>query len=151
MNVERQQVALKIADFTKGLDINGDKWDIEKSLFNEELIQVLRELAEAGILVYFSVEGPARSGWAFEAKVKEGKKSFRLEAQAKQKHFDHARSERLTNEAAKLRPYAFITIAEKSAVISCLHDDGTFQVVYEQSSGKHIAEDAKFNGEKRVL
>ncbi|MDX2242409.1 MAG: hypothetical protein NW224_17120 [Leptolyngbyaceae cyanobacterium bins.302] len=65
--------------------------------------------------------------------------------------FDQAKVENLAKKAAELKEFSFITIGNKSAIVSRVHGDGTFQVVYEQSPGKHIAEDAKFDGEKFVF
>jgi hypothetical protein len=146
-----KQIALKITNFQDGLDSHSVGWDIEKRLFDDKQIQILHSAAITGESIRFSVEGSARSGWSFEAKVTEKKNLFQLEVQGEQKHFDCSKSEKLAKEAAELKPYSFITIGNKSAVVSHMHDDGTFQIVYEQSPGKHIAEDAKFDGEKYVF
>jgi hypothetical protein len=146
-----KQIALKITNFQDGLYSNSDRWNIEKRLFDDEQVQILHSAAIKGESIQFSVEGPARSGWSFEAKVTEKKNLFQLEVHGKEKPFDYLKSEKLKKDAAELKPYSYITIGNKSAVVSHMHDDGTFQIVYEQSPGKHIAEDAKFDGEKYVF
>lgn len=147
----KKLVDLKIANFKDGINSQNAKWDILKRLFDDSQIEILHSAATSGELIQFSIEGPARSGWSFNAKVTETKNQFQLEAQGEQNHFDHALSERLAKQAAELKPYSLITIGNKRAIVSQMHDDGTFQIVYEQSPGKHIAEDAKFDGEKYVF
>lgn len=146
-----KQVELKIESFVDGVDSHDGNWKIEKRLFDEEQIQTLRAASKAGDLIRFSIEGPARSGWAFLAKAAELKNQFHLQAQTEQKHFNHIQSEKLAKESVQLEPFSFITIGNKLAIVSHVHDNGTFQIVYEQSPGKHIAEDAKFDGEKYVF
>ncbi len=143
-----KRVSLTISSFQDGLSSHGSQWKIEKRLFDGEQLQILHSAALAGEPIQFTVEGPVRSGWSFVAKVAEAPTQFVLEAQGEQKPFNRAQSERLAQEATELKPYSFINIGTMSAVVSHMHGDGTFQVVYEQSPGRHIAEDAKFDGEK---
>jgi len=146
-----KQVDLKIKSFLDGVDSHDATWKIEKRLFDELQIQTLSSAAVSKEAIRFSIEGPARSGWSFSAKVIETKNLFQIQAQGEQKHFDHMQSDKLAKETTELKPYSFITISNKSAIVSHIHDNGTFQIVYEQSPGKHIAEDAKFDGEKYVF
>jgi hypothetical protein len=147
----KKQVLLKITNFQDGLNCSGEEWQIEKRLYDALQQEILHAATASGQTVQFSIEGPAQSGWSFEAKVNETKNFFQLATIGKQKHFDRVQAERLAKEAAEIEEYSFITIGNKSAVVSKIHSDGSFQIVYEQSPGKHIAEDAKFDGEKYVF
>lgn len=147
----KKDVALKIKNFQDGVNSFGSDWKIEKRMFGKEQCEILRTASVSGETIQFSVEGPVRSGWSFEAKVNETNNFFQLTALGEQKHFDRAQTERLAQEAAELKEFSFITIGNKAAIVSQMHADGTFQVVYEQSPGKHIAEDVKFDGEKYVF
>ncbi len=143
-----KQVDLKISNFQDGINSHNGLWNIEKRLFDSDQSEILHNAVISGDIIHFSIEGPVQSGWSFDAKVAETKNQFQLQEHSEQKHFDNALAARLAKKAAELKPYSIITIGTKRAIVSQIYDDGTFQIVYEQSNGKHIAEDAKFDGKK---